>query len=204
MLKEFVTLFVVIDPIGTLPVLYFVTAHAPRKLHAQIAIRAVAIATLVLLLFLAGGQLLIESLGLRFGSFQIAGGIVLFLFAITMILGDSKPVREIGEAERDHLEGAVFPLAIPSLASPGAMLAVVVLTDNHRNSILEQATTAGILVGVMAVTLVILLVAVRLKQLIGNSAASVISRVMGMVLATVAIDSIFGGLEALGLLTLPQ
>jgi len=201
--REFVTLFVVIDPIGTLPVYLFATTNVPAHLHRRFALHALGIATLVLLGFLVAGQLLLETLGLRLGSFQVAGGIVLFLFALTMIFGEAKPAREIEEAERDHLSGAVFPLAMPSIASPGAMLAIVILTDNHRHSIAEQAVTAGLLVVVLLMTLAILPLAVRIKRVIGTSGASVVSRVMGIVLATVAVDAVLGGFETLELLRLP-
>lgn len=198
--REFITLLVVIDPIGSLPVFYFATAGVPAALHWRFAMRAVAVATIVLFLFLVCGQLLLEAIGLRLGSFQIAGGIVLFIFALTMIFGESKPAREIEEAERDHLAGAVFPLAMPSIASPGAMLAVVILTDNHRNSIPDQMLTAAILLVVLLLTLLLLLLGSRLKRLMGGTAASVISRVMGIILATVAVDAVLGGLDAVGVL----
>jgi multiple antibiotic resistance protein len=200
--REFITLLVVIDPIGSLPVFYFATERVPARLHWRFALRAVIVATFVLMLFLVGGQLLLEGLGLRFGSFQIAGGIILFLFALMMIFGDSKPSREIEEAERDHLAGAVFPLAMPSIASPGAMLAIVVLTDNHRNSITDQMITAGLLLIVLLLTLLLLLVGSHLKRIIGLTGASVTSRVMGMILATVAVDAVLGGLDAVGALSL--
>ncbi len=200
--REFVTLLVVIDPIGTLPVFYFATAGAPRSLHWRMAVRAVLVAGAVLMLFLVAGQLVLEAIGLRLGSFQIAGGIVLFLFALTMIFGDAKPEREIEEAGRDHMAGAVFPLAIPSIASPGAMLAVVILTDNHRHSIPDQAVTALMLAAVLAITLALLLVASWLKRFIGATGASVISRVMGIILATVAVDAVLGGLAAVGALSI--
>lgn len=203
-IRELITLFVVIDPVGSLPVFYFATATVPAALHWRFALRAVAVATVVLMLFLVAGQLVLEALGLRFGSFQIAGGIILFLFAMSMIFGDAKPAREIEEAERDHLAGAVFPLAMPSIASPGAMLAIVVLTDNNRNSIPDQMVTAGLLLLVLLVTLVLLLLAARLKRVIGGTGANVISRVMGIVLATVAVDAVLGGLEAVGVLDLPE
>ncbi|MFI0395480.1 MarC family protein [Paracoccus sp. p1-h21] len=203
LLREFITLFVVIDPVGSLPVFLFATASVPAALHGRFALRAVAVASVVLLGFLFGGQYLLESLGLRLGSFQIAGGIVLFMFAITMIFGESKPDREIGQAERDHLAGAVFPLAMPSIASPGAMLAVVILTDNHNKALSDQLVTAGLLLAVLALTLVLLLLASRVQRLIGSTGASVISRVMGIVLATVAVDAVIGGLEALTLIEVP-
>lgn len=204
LVKDFVTLLVVIDPIGSLPVFYFATSQVPAELHWRFAVRGVAVATIVLLLFLVAGQLVLESIGLRFGSFQIAGGIILFLFALTMIFGESKPAQEVIEAERDHLAGAVFPLAMPSIASPGAMLAVVVLTDNHRNSITDQMVTGGLLLIVLLLTLLLLLAAGKLKPIIGTTGASVISRIMGIVLATVAVDAVLGGLDAVGVLNLPD
>ncbi|MGB3688214.1 MAG: MarC family protein [Jannaschia helgolandensis] len=198
--KELVTLLVVIDPVGSIPVFLFAVQNVPRHLHRRFALRAVAIAAMVLLSFLVGGQFLLETLGLRLGSFQIAGGVILFLFAMTMIFGDSKPSREIEEAERDHLAGAVFPLAMPSIASPGAMLAIVILTDNNTESVLDQAVTAGLLIIVLIVTTGLLLAASFVHRFIGNTGASVISRVMGIVLATIAVDSILGGFDALGVL----
>lgn len=200
--REFVTILVAVDPIGTLPVFYYATSGVPRSRHHALALRAVAIATIVLLLFLVFGQLLLEALGLRFGSFQIAGGIVLFLFAMTMVFGDPKSDQEIKEAEKEDLSGAVFPLAMPSIASPGAMLAIVVLTDNHTNPIKEQVVTAGLLLIVMAITLALLLAAAWLKSILGSTGANVISRVMGIILATIAVDSVLVGLDAVGVLTL--
>ncbi len=201
LIREFVTLTVVIDPVGTIPVYLFAVQSVPRHLHRRFAIRAIVIATLVLLAFLVGGQIILETLGLRLGSFQIAGGIVLFIFAMTMIFGDSKPAREIEEAERDdHLAGAVFPLAMPSIASPGAMLAIVVLTDNYTEPLSDQLITAGMLIAVLLFTLGLLLAASVIHRLIGNTGASVISRVMGIILATIAVDQVVGGMDAMGIL----
>lgn len=201
LIREFITLLVVIDPIGTVPVYLYAVAQVPKRLHRRFALRAVAIAALVLLLFLVGGQVVLDTLGLRLGSFQIAGGIVLFLFALTMIFGESKAETEIAEAERRddgaHLSGAVFPLAMPSIASPGAMLAIVILTENSSNTYAEQAVTAGLLCLVLAITAVLLLAAAWIHRLIGDTGASVISRVMGIILATIAVDAILGGFDTL-------
>lgn len=202
--RELVTLFVVIDPIGSIPVFLFATASVPTELHNRLAVRAVAIAGVVLLAFLAGGQFVLEALGLQLGTFQIAGGIILFLFALTMIFGESKPESEITASQRDHMAGAVFPMAMPSIASPGAMLAVVILTDNHRQSFGEQAITAGLLGIVLIVTLILLLLAARVQKLIGATGASVISRVMGIVLATIAVDAVLAGLDTLGVLSVTE
>ncbi len=91
---------------------------------------------------------------------------------------------------------------MPSIASPGAMLALVVLTDNHTEPLADQVTTAGLLALVLLLTLVVLLVASAIHKVIGNTGANVISRVMGIILATIAVDSMLGGLDALGVLEL--
>ncbi|MCB1492451.1 MAG: MarC family protein [Rhodobiaceae bacterium] len=198
--REFVTLAVVIDPIGTIPVFMATTASMSAALRRKVALRAVLTAGGVLYFFLVFGQILFETLGLALGTFQIAGGIVLFLFALTMIFGESKTEREVAEAEASARHSAVYPLAIPSIASPGAMLAVIILTDNHRHGIPEQAITAGLIFVVLLITLVLLLLAVPIQRLIGKSGASVISRVMGIILSTVAVDSILNGFSELGVI----
>jgi len=207
--REFITLFVVIDPVGSIPVFLFAVQSVPTHLHRRFAIRAILIAAIVLMAFLIGGQVVLETIGLRLGSFQIAGGLVLFLFALTMVFGESKASQEIAEAEHDlgdgghdHLSGAVFPLAMPSIASPGAMLAIVILTDNQSSSVPEQVLTGVLLVAVLLITLGLLLAAGMIYRVIGSTGASVISRVMGLILATIAIDSILNGMSDLGLLTL--
>ena len=201
--REFVTLFVLIDPVGTIPVFLFAVTAVPERLHRRFALRAVLIAGAVLLGFLVLGQLALEAIGLDLGSFQIAGGIILFLFALTMIFGETKSDTEIAEAEKDdHLAGAVFPLAMPSIASPGAMLGIVVLTDNRTQSLAEQAVTAGLLLAVLAMTLGLLLAATWIFRLIGHTGVSVISRVMGIILATIAVDAVLVGFDEMGVIDL--
>jgi len=195
-LKEFISLWVVIDPIGTIPVFLAVTTGLSVAQQRMIAVKSTLIATIILLFFIVGGQLLMEALNIDLQAFQIAGGIVLFLFAITMIFGDGKPAAESRQIEGDVSHLAVFPLAIPSLASPGAMLAVVMLTDNHRYSIPEQIATAGSMLAVMVCTVVLLLLANPIQRFIGNAGASIISRVMGLIVASVAVDNVLHGINS--------
>ena len=109
------------------------------------ACRAILVVGLIVLFLLGVGQFLLEALQIPLLSFQIAGGIILFLFALTMIFGDSKPEQEERLQTEEGMDSAVFPLAIPSIASPGAMLAAVVLTDNHRFDLQHQLLTAAIM-----------------------------------------------------------
>lgn len=167
--EQFVTIWVVVDPIGTIPVFVAVTASLAPSAHRWIAVQAALTAAGVLLFFLVAGQFLIDALGISLPAFQIAGGLILFLFALTMIFGDSKPERETADAVTgDAPSPAIFPLAVPSIASPGAMLTVVLLTDNNRFSISEQVVTAAILLSVLACALVLMLLAGPILKLIGK------------------------------------
>ncbi len=193
--EQFITLWVVIDPIGTVPVFVAVTAGMAAAKRPRIALQAALVSAGVLMFFLVAGQFLIDALGISLPAFQIAGGIVLFLFALTMIFGESKPESEVDDAETEtdrpaKASPAVFPLAVPSLASPGAMLAIVLLTDNHRFSVAEQAVTAAVMLSVIAIAFVLMLLATPILRLIGLGGAAIVSRVMGMILAAVAVDAV--------------
>lgn len=189
-LTEFVKLWVVIDPIGTLPVFLAVTAGLSAAAARRIAIQGSLVAFLVLLFFVVLGQILLTAMDIELSSFQIAGNIVLFLFALTMIFGESKLEEDQKLLRSSDLEKAVYPLAIPSIASPGAMLTVMTITDNSRFSIAEQAETVVQIAIIFAVLLGLLFCASRIIAVIGNAGASVISRVMGLILASVAVDGI--------------
>ncbi|MBN1342960.1 MAG: MarC family protein [Phycisphaerae bacterium] len=189
-----VLLWAVIDPIGTIPVFIAVTRSHADEHRSWIALRAVLVAGGVLFFFLIAGQLLLEAMGVPLIVFQISGGVVLFLFSLTMIFGESKPDEEV-KIVRSHQETAVFPLAVPSIAGPGAIIAVMVLTDNHRFSILHQVGIAVIIIGILAITLVLLVLSGRIYKYIGNAGASVISRIMGLILSAVAANNILVGLK---------
>ena len=195
---EFIILWVVIDPIGTLPVFVAVTAGLSAARRRLVALKAVLIAFVVLLSFILVGQVVLDALGLSLPSFQIAGGIVLFLFALTMIFGPGKPAEDLASSDGTHM--AVFPLAMPSIASPGAMLTVVILTDNDRFSFEHQAITASLMAAVLVITLGIMLMAGPIIRVIGETGAAVISRVMGLILAAVAVDAVIDAIRQLGVL----
>ena len=190
----FVVFFSVIDPIGTVPVFIAVTNRFPKKERTQIAFKAAAFAALILLFFILVGEIILDTLGIPLPAFQIAGGIVLFMFALSMIFGDSKPDEEI-KLVQAGTERAVFPLAVPSIASPGAMMAAVLLTKNDVYSIPEQVLTTLAMVAVVVITLIFMLGANFILRIIGNSGASIISRVMGLILASVAVANVVEGIK---------
>lgn len=200
LLDRFVTLWVVIDPIGTVPVFVALTASMSLKERRSTALMACLVSAGVLLFFLIVGQILIDAMRISLLSFQFAGGIILFLFALTMIFGESKPENDMRTTDVDADLGddrpspAVFPLAVPSLASPGAMLAIVMLTDNNEHSIGDQAITAGVMVVVLVISYLFMLISEPIVRLIGNSGAAIVSRIMGMILASVAADAVLSAL----------
>ena len=194
LIATFIFFFAVIDPIGTVPVFIAVTSRFQEKTKRQIAVKAVFASTCILLFFVIAGEVVLTALDIPLSAFQIAGGIVLFLFALTMIFGESKPEEEV-KMIKSGSETAIFPLAVPSIASPGAMLAAVMLTENNRYNLTEQALTTVVMLLVLFVVLVLMLAASFIHRLIGNSGASIISRVMGLILASVAVSSVLAGIK---------
>lgn len=199
LVTQFVVLWAVIDPIGSVPVYLSQTQHLSAKQRKAVALKAVAIATSVLLFFLVIGQLLLEAMQIPLPAFQVAGGLVLLIFALTMIFGESKPEQEQKLSEdishSDLANLAVYPLAIPSIASPGAMMAIVMLTDNSRYSFIDQSITAAVMIIVLIITLCLLLGATFIHKIIGNVGAAIISRVMGLILAAVAVNNLLMGIK---------
>lgn len=189
----FIFFFAVIDPIGTIPVFIAVTSQYDDQTKRAIAVKATLVAGVILLFFLVAGEVILAAMAIPLPAFQIAGGIVLFLFALSMIFGESKPEQEVKLAVSSS-ETAIFPLAVPSIAGPGAMLAAVLMTENAHNSLIEQAQTAGMMLAVLVIVLVLLLGASWVHRLIGSSGASIVSRVMGLILASVATTNVLAGI----------
>ncbi len=191
-ISNFVLLWAVIDPIGTVPVFISATTGRTAAERRRIALIASATAAGILLFFIVVGELMLLAMGVPLLAFQIAGGIVLFLFALTMIFGESKPDQET-KMIRSVQDTAIFPLATPSIASPGAMMAVVLLTENQHHTLFEQALTAAIALLVVLAAFGMMLVAGPISRLIGSGGASIISRVMGLILASIAATHVLEG-----------
>lgn len=194
-LKTLIILWAVIDPIGTIPVFLEATKNFNTPTKKKVAINAVLIAAGVLIFFLVAGQFLLEYMRISLPAFEISGGFVLFVFALTMIFGQGKPEEEKNMI-KDFKHVTVFPIAIPSIASPGAITAIVLLTDNYRYSIIEQLITAVLMMVILGLTLVLLLLANQVQKRIGDTGIIVISKIMGLILAAVAIESILAGIKA--------
>jgi len=194
-LNNFITLWVIIDPIAALPIFLALTGGYDRQARSGIAVAAIITSFFVLCFFIALGQIIIEAIGVSLRDFQIAGGLILFLFAASMVIGER---RESFEAASDpaRMSGiAIYPLAIPTLAGPGAILTVMLLTDNSRFSILQQLFTTATLAVVLIITLAMLLLADPIARVIGVHGANVLKRIMGMIVAAVAVKIVLGGVS---------
>ena len=190
----FIAFFAVIDPVGTVPVFLAVMRHHEEHEYSFIAFRAVLVAALVLIFFVVAGQPILTAIDIPLAAFQIAGGIILFLFSISMIFGESKPEEEVKKLKKAS-ETAVFPLAIPSIASPGAMLASVMLTENSTFSIWEQFQTTLVMLVVLVIVFILMLSAKAIIKVIGSSGANIISRIMGLIIASIAVSNTLSGFK---------
>ena len=191
MLHDFLIIWATIDPIGTMALFAGLTGKLSEHERRRTAFKTFFYASSVLLGAIVIGQIILSAMGIRMISFQLAGGIILFLFGLQMIFAKEQPQEE---TESTH-DMAVFPLAIPTTATPGAILAVILLTDNSVHPIGEQIQTALVMMFVLLITLGLMLLSGRILRVIGTSGASILVRLMGMILAALSVELI---MEALG------
>lgn len=192
---EFVTLLVILDPVATIPIFLAVTAGLDRRKSLQIAGYALGVSFLVLLFFILLGQHLLEALKIPMATFQLAGSIVLLLFALRMIMGKLSEDAASIPAEATPLERSIYPLAIPGIAGTGSMLTVVLLTDNNTRSFGEQAITTGILALCVTIFFGVFAAAGFIHRVIGRPGIEVISRVFGLVLASLAVKNLITAIK---------
>jgi multiple antibiotic resistance protein len=191
-LHDFLIIWATIDPIGTMALFVGLTAKFSEQARRKTVYKTILYATLILVGSIAIGQLILGAMGINLLSFQVAGGIILFLFGLQMIFSDNSPDK----ASEPLHDISVFPLAIPATASPGAILAVILITDNNIYSIHEQLITVGTMLVVLLCTLLLLVCSGGIIRLIGNGGASLLTRIMGMILAALSVEFI---MEALGI-----
>ena len=187
-------LIAVVDPLGSIPVYLEATKRFDQKHKKKIAIRASFVAFSILLFFILVGQIILEGMDVSLDAFQISGGVILFLFALTMIFGEGKPESE-KHLIKDYKHVTIFPVAIPSIASPGAIMVVVLMTDNHLYTIKEQLITTILVLFVIILTMVLLLGANLVQKRVGEYGITVISKIMGLILASYAVQSVLSGLK---------
>ncbi len=193
-LNDFITIWVIVDPIAALPVFIALTGALDAPIRRRVAAMTAAVALVVLVFFICLGQIIINAMGVSLRSFEVAGGLILFVFAMEMVLGERKQKGDPEVSREGPMQLAVYPLAIPNLAGPGAMLTVILRTDNTRFSFLEQAHTTLAVALVLAITFCLLLLAGPITRVIGTGGANVIKRIMGMIIAAYAVNLVVAGI----------
>ena len=193
-----VTLLVVVDPLGLAPIFAALTRGFSEKNKRASAIRGTLLGSAILFLFALAGDVLLEALGIGLPAFRIAGGLLLFLLALDMIFARpsgmrASTVRE--QEERSYQQDiSVFPLAIPLLAGPGAITTVLLYTGGSNAA--QVAMFMFVLLVVLLLTLASLLLAPRVMSFFGETGANVLSRVLGVLLAALAVQFVLDGLRA--------
>jgi multiple antibiotic resistance protein len=199
-LDFFVVLFVVVDPIG-LSAMFAALVHgeSPARQHSY-AWRATAIAGAVLVVFALAGDALLRALGVGMPAFQIAGGALLFLLAVDMVFARHSGLRATTVAEQKEAEQrkdiAVFPLAVPLIAGPGALTSVLLMVGEQGGEPLILGTVLMVIAAVLGLVFAALLFATRLKGFLGATGANVIGRLLGIVLAAMAVQFMLDGWAA--------
>ena len=198
-LRSFLTLFVVIDPVGVVPVFMGLVGQRPRAAQARVARKAVLVAGVVLFGFALGGAWLLDRLDVSIEAFRVAGGILLFRIAVGMVLAaPHERERPEEEAEaRERADVSVFPLAIPLIAGPGAMASTVILVGQAGADAARLAVVFAMAAAVLLLTWVALRLSPFLGRVLRRTGVNVVTRVLGVLLAALAVQYVADGVRGL-------
>jgi multiple antibiotic resistance protein len=195
-----VTLLVVVDPLGLVPAFLAVTNGLSSKLRREIALRACMIAAAILIGTALIGDWLLRQLGIGIQAFRIAGGLLLFAVAAEMVLGlraerATKDAQQVAEENAHHL--AAFPLAIPLMAGPGAITATILLAGQANYRLDTVTVLVAVIAAVMASCMLAFVAAQHVGKILGVTANVVLSRLLGVILAALAVQYIVDGVRTI-------
>jgi len=196
----FIILFVVVDPIGLAPIFAAITHGGSPVYRRRMALRGATIAAIILFAFVLGGAQLLRLLGIGLPAFQIAGGLLLFLVALDMVFVRQSGIRSTTEREQREAERkadvSVFPLAFPLIAGPGALTTVLLMAGKHAHQRAGTVVVLLVVPVVLLLVLVALLQAERIMRVMGETGANVVTRLLGVLLAALAVQYVLDGLQA--------
>lgn len=200
LITAFVTMFVVIDPIGLAPLFVALTQGMSDRARRSIALRATATGMLILLVFAAFGEAVLGFVGISMPAFRVAGGILLFLTALEMLFEKRTKRRESqSESEEDTRDDpSVFPLAIPLISGPGSIASVILLMG-QRPGVEGTVMVLGATGLVMLIVLSFFLLSGPIERALGKTGITVVTRLLGMLLAALSVQFVLDGLAAFGL-----
>ncbi len=190
LIQDAVTLFVIIDPIALVPIFIAVTQQDSPEQRQKIALRAVIISAVVLAGFIVLGQFLLDALDVSLPAFQIGGGLVLLIVGLQMILETASQEN----IQQGH-DVAVFPLAIPFISGPGAIMSVVLLTDNNKFNVIDQMITAGVMLTILGFTYWILIQSEFIQKWLGSTGTNMVTRIIGLIVVAIAVQTMLTGIS---------
>jgi multiple antibiotic resistance protein len=196
--RAFLTLFVVIDPIGLGPIFVTLAGNRSPKEQVRIARQAILVAGGIMLAFALGGPLLLSYLGISIEAFQVAAGVLLFKIAVDMVFAQRERETEVEEKEAQLREDiSIFPLAIPIIAGPGTLASILILVNEanaYSFGLIIVLAIAGI---VLLIAYTLLCLSARLARLLGQTGINVVTRVLGVLLSALAVQYIANGVVVL-------
>jgi multiple antibiotic resistance protein len=196
LISALVTLAVVVDPLGLVPSFVAITHGLPDRSRRAVALRACIIAAAILAGSALIGDWLLRTLSIGLPAFRIAGGLLLFSIASEMVFGLRivRQSKQTEEALEEHVRNiAAFPLAIPLMAGPGAITAAVLLAGRAGGDLTRLGVLLGVIAAVLALCFVVFLLAARIAALLGTTANVVLSRLLGVLLAALAVQFVIDG-----------
>jgi multiple antibiotic resistance protein len=199
LISALVTLVVVVDPIGLVPSYLAVTHGLPKRARRSVALRAALIAAGILIGSALVGDLLLRTLSIGLPAFRIAGGLLLFSIASEMVFGVriERQARQAEEAIEEHVRNiAAFPLAIPLMAGPGAITATILLAGRSNGDSIQLATLLAVVAAVITLCFVVFTLAAHIAKWLGVTANIVASRLLGVLLAALAVQYVIDGARA--------
>lgn len=201
LVNGFVTLFVILDPLGLMPIFLTLTPGASPKRRRRIALKASLIAACILLAFSLFGLVLLHGLGITLGAFRVAGGLFLFWTGFELVFERRKERydRSVTIAAADADDGddiAAFPLALPLIAGPGAISATILLSGSLP-SVTGQAALILVIIAAVAINFAILASAHRVDRHLGRTGRAIVSRLLGVLLAALAVQFVADGIAQL-------
>lgn len=196
-IMAFVSLFVIVDPIGLAPLFVAVTQNNTKAERRGIAIRACLVGFTILAIFGFAGEAVLSVIGIGMPAFRISGGLLLFLTAIEMLF-EKRTQRRENQAEPAP-DPSVFPLAMPLIAGPGAMTTMILLTG-QQSDVAGQAMVFGVMAAVILLVFTLFMLSGVIKRLLGSTGINLVSRLLGMFLAALSVQFVIDGIRDIGVL----
>ncbi len=197
-ITAFVTLFVVMDPIGLVPLFLALTQGMSAKARLAIGLRACIIAAAMLLVFGVAGEAILSAIGISMPAFRIAGGILLFLTALDMLFERRTERRENKKTEPEH-DPSVFPLATPLIAGPGTIASMILLTGEMGGDWSATGVVIGLMLVLIVITYLFFMAATPLEKVLGRTGTLVVTRLLGMLLAALSVQFVIDGIRQIAM-----